>query len=141
VIVSTRRAASTTSTVLPIILLASLEVGCWRAASGMQADVDRLARAAEGLEGAWPSQPPPAVPEAAIVARHGKAAAPLLVALLSDDPNAERDRGRWKVQQQVSLALAGILDDEDVGYKVPWSLAQIGDRRAIGPLIAFPGPG
>ena len=72
----------------------------------MQSDVDRLVRAAEGLEGTWPSQPPPPVPEVAIVARHGKAVVPLLMALLFDDPHAERDRKRWKVQQQVTLTLS-----------------------------------
>jgi HEAT repeat protein len=29
-----------------------------------------------------------------------------------------------------------LLNDEDVKYIVPWSLAEIGDRRAIGPLVA-----
>jgi hypothetical protein len=32
-----------------------------------------------------------------------KAIVPLLMVLLSDDPDAERDLKRWKVQQQVSL--------------------------------------
>jgi HEAT repeat protein len=77
----------------------------------MQSDVDRLVRAAEGLEGTWPSQPPPPVPEVAIVARHGKDVVPLLMALLSDDPHAERDRKRWKVQQQVTLTLSPIYSE------------------------------
>ena len=77
----------------------------------MQADVDRLVRAAEGLEETWPSQPPPPVTEVAIVARHGKAVVPLLMALLSDDPYAERDRKRWKVQQQVTLTLSQIYSE------------------------------
>jgi HEAT repeat protein len=77
----------------------------------MQSDVDRLVRAAEGLEGTWPSQPPPPVPEVAIVARHGKDVVPLLMALLSDDPHAERDRKRWKVQQQVALTLSQIYSE------------------------------
>jgi hypothetical protein len=55
------------------------------------------------LAGTWPSQPPPSLPEVAIVARHGKAVVPLLMVRLSDDPHAERDRKRWKVQQQVTL--------------------------------------
>ena len=29
-----------------------------------------------------------------------------------------------------------MLNDTEVGDIVPWSLAEIGDRRAIGPLIA-----
>jgi HEAT repeat protein len=79
----------------------------------MQPDVDRLVRAAEKLAGTWPSQPPPAVPEVAIVARHGRAVVPLLIVLLSDDPNAERDRKRWKVQQQVALALCRIYSESE----------------------------
>jgi hypothetical protein len=31
--------------------------------------------------------------------------------LLSDDPNVERDRKRWKVQQQVALALCRIYSE------------------------------
>jgi hypothetical protein len=77
----------------------------------MQPDVDRLVQAAEKLAGTWPSQPPPAVPEVAVVARHGKAVVPLLMVLLSDDPDAERDPKRWKVQQQVSLALSRIYSE------------------------------
>ena len=45
------------------------------------------------------------------MARHGKAVVPLLMALLSDDPNAERDRKRWKVQQQVALTLSRIYSE------------------------------
>jgi HEAT repeat protein len=82
--------------------------GAAQTTSTMQPDVDRLVQAAEKLEGTWPSQPPPAVPEVAIVARHGKAVVPLLMVLLSEDANAERDPKRWKVQQQVSLALSRI---------------------------------
>ena len=76
--------------------------------SAMQSDVDRLVQAAEKLAGRWPTQPPPPVPEVAIVARHGKAVAPLLMVLLSDDADAERNPRRWKVQQQVALALSRI---------------------------------
>ena len=81
----------------------------------MQSDMDRLVRAAEGLEGTWPSQPPPPVPDVAIVARHGKDVVPLLMALLSDDPHAERDRKRWKVQQQVALTLSQIYSESQHG--------------------------
>jgi HEAT repeat protein len=45
------------------------------------------------------------------VARHSRPVAPLLVALLSDDPNAERDGRRWKVQQQAALALCRIYSE------------------------------
>ena len=77
----------------------------------MQPDVDRLVSAAETLTGTWPSQPPPPIPEVATVARHGKAVVPSLMVLLSDDPNAERDRKRWKVQQQVALTLCRIYSE------------------------------
>jgi hypothetical protein len=91
---------------LLVVLLPPPQTGATRMASTMQPDVDRLVRAAETLTGTWPSQPPPPVPDVAVVARHGKVVVPLLVALLSDDPNAERDRKRWKVQQQVALTLS-----------------------------------
>ena len=77
----------------------------------MKPDVDRLVQAAEKLAGTWPSQPPPAIAEVAIVARHGKAVVPLLMVLLSDDPDAERDRRRWNVQQQVALTLSRIYSE------------------------------
>jgi hypothetical protein len=93
---------------LLVALLPLLQTGANPDVSSMQADVDRLVRAAETVTGTWPSQPPPPVPEVAVVTRHGKAVVPLLMALLSDDPNAERDRKRWKVQQQVSLVLGRI---------------------------------
>jgi HEAT repeat protein len=79
--------------------------------ASMKADVDQLVRAAEELTEVWPSQPPPPIPEVALVARHGKPVVPLLTALLSDDPNAEGDRRRWRVQQQVALALCRIYSE------------------------------
>lgn len=91
-----------------LAVLLPLHTGCARAADPMQADVDRLVRAAERLTGRWPSQPPPAIPEVAIVARHGRAAVPLLLALLTDSPRAERDRRRWSVQQQATHVLSRI---------------------------------
>ena len=96
---------------LLVVLLPPLQTGATRAVSSMQPDVDRLVRAAEKLAGTWPSQPPPAIPEVAIVAGHGKAVVPLLMVLLSDDPSAERDRKRWKVQQQVALPLSRIYSE------------------------------
>jgi HEAT repeat protein len=96
---------------LLVVLLPPLQTGATRTASTMQPDVDRLVRAAEKLTGTWPSQPPPPIPEVAVVARHGKVVVPLLVALLSDDPNAERDLKRWKVQQQVALTLSRIYSE------------------------------
>jgi hypothetical protein len=96
---------------LLVVLLPPLQTGAAQTASTMQPDVDRLVRAAEKVTGTWPSQPPPAIPEVAIVARHGKAVVPLLMVLLSDDPNAERDRKRWKAQQQVALTLSHIYSE------------------------------
>jgi HEAT repeats/PBS lyase HEAT-like repeat len=96
---------------LLVVLLPALQTEAAQTASTMQPDVDRLVRAAESLAGTWPSQPPPAIPEVAIVARHGKAVVPLLMVLLSDDPDAERDPKRWKVQQQVALALSRIYSE------------------------------
>jgi hypothetical protein len=91
-----------------VVLLPPLQTTAAQTASAMQADVDRLVRAAEQLTGTWPLRPPPAIPEVAQVARHGRAVVPLLVTLLSDDLNAERDRKRWKVQQQIALTLSSI---------------------------------
>ena len=88
-----------------------LHIGAAQTGTIMQSDVDRLVRAAETLTETWPSQAPPPIPEVAIVARHGKAVVPLLMALLSDDPYAEHDRKRWKVQQQVALTLARIYSE------------------------------
>ena len=96
---------------LLVVLLPPLQTGATRAVSTMQPDVDRLVRAAEKLAGTWPSQAPPPIPEVAIVARHGKAVVPLLMLLLSDDPNAEDDRKRWKVQQQLALTLSHIYSE------------------------------
>ncbi len=82
-----------------------------QAVDRMQPDVDRLVDAAAKLTGTWPWQPAPAIPEVAVVARHGRAVVPLLLNLLSDDPGAERDRARWHVQQQVTLALCRIYSE------------------------------
>lgn len=77
----------------------------------MQSDVDRLVLAAQQLKGSWPLHPPPPIPEVALVAGHGRRVTPLLLALLTDDPNAQSDDKRWKVQQQVSLALSRIYSE------------------------------
>jgi hypothetical protein len=79
--------------------------------ASMKADVERLVRAAEKLTGVWPSAAPPPIPEVALVARHGRPVAPLLTALLSDDPAIERDPKRLKVQQQAALALCRIYSE------------------------------
>jgi hypothetical protein len=96
---------------LLVALLLSPQAKTPSPSSSMQEDVDRLVRAAELLTGTWSSQAPPPISEVALVARHGVRAAPLLVALLSDDPNLERDRRRWKVQQQAALALSRIYEE------------------------------
>jgi HEAT repeat protein len=107
-IASAGRTPSMAWTVLLVILLPSLEIGCAQAAGALRPDVDRLLRAAGSLDGTWPAQPPPAIAEVAAVARHGKVVVPLLMAALSDDPHLERDRRRWKAQQQITLALSRI---------------------------------
>ncbi len=94
-----------------ILFAAMLMPGTQQPPAAMKADVDRLVRAAEQLNDVWPTQTPPPIPEVALVARHGKSVVPLLIALLSDDPNAERDRKRWKVQQQAALALCRIYSE------------------------------
>jgi HEAT repeat protein len=94
-----------------VLVAALLMPGTQQPPAAMRADVDRFVRAAEQLTGVWPTQPPPAIPEVALVARHGKSVVPLLTALLSDDPNAERDQLRWKVQQQAALALCRIYSE------------------------------
>jgi hypothetical protein len=43
------------------------------------------------------------------VARHGKAVVPLLMALLSYDPHAERDRKRWSCGIRNQAANTGHL--------------------------------
>ena len=46
------------------------------------------------------------LPEVAVVARHGKAVVPFLIGPAVRRSNySERDRKRWKVQQQVALSL------------------------------------
>jgi hypothetical protein len=102
---------------LIILLVAALllpQTGGPPAANSMRRDVDGLVRAAEKLTDTWPSQAPPPIPEVGLVVRHGKPIASLLVARLSDNPNVERDRARWKVQQQVSLALSRIYSESEV---------------------------
>jgi hypothetical protein len=79
----------------------------------MTVDVDRLVRAAEKRTEVWPTQAPPPIPEVALVARHGKGVTSLLLALLSDDPDAEPDAQRWKVQQQVALVLCRIYSESE----------------------------
>jgi hypothetical protein len=99
----------TLSTLLVALLLS--QTGTTLTSGSMQADVDRLVLSAEKLTGAWPSQAAPPIPEVALVARHGKRVVPSLVALLTDDPNVERDRKRWKVLQQVTLTLCRIYSE------------------------------
>lgn len=67
--------------VLPVALLLALQPGTTTATRAMQADVDRLVRAAEQLTETWPTQPPPPIPEVALVARHGEPVTPMLLAL------------------------------------------------------------
>jgi hypothetical protein len=98
---------------LPVALLLAIQPATTTATRAMQADVDRLVRAAEQLTETWPTQPPPPVPEVALVAQHGEPVTPMLLALLSDDSNVERDPKRWKVQQQAALALSRIYSEPE----------------------------
>lgn len=98
---------------LAVALLLAIQPGTTTATRVMQADVDRLARAAEQLTETWPTQPPPPIPEVALVAQHGEPTTSMLLALLSDDPDVERDRKRWKVQQQAALALTRIYSEPE----------------------------
>jgi len=72
----------------------------------------------------------------------------------SDRPLEEGARGKWTLREQIRSdryyaahllgdlrdaravpILIALLHGKDVNAIVPWSLAEIGDRRAIGPLI------
>ena len=105
-VLSTLRSSTKTVLVVTLVPLSLLLAAAQT--SPTQQDVNRLVQASEKLEGAWPGQPPPPIPEVAIVAQHGQAVVPLLLSLLSDDGGVERDRQRWKVQQQVALTLCRI---------------------------------
>ena len=94
--------------VVATLLVFTPSIGAPQTTSSMQQDVKRLVQASEKLEGTWPGQPPPPIPEVAVVARHGQAVVPLLIDLLSDDAEVERDRKRWKVEQQAALTLCRI---------------------------------
>ena len=96
---------------LPVALWLAMQPAPTTAARAMQADVNRLVRAAQQLTETWPTQPPPPVPEVALVARHGEPVTPMLLALLSDSSNVELDRRRWRVQQQAALALTRIYSE------------------------------
>src|SRR5262245_40713232 len=101
-----------THTLLAALLL--FQAGTTPADPALKADVDRFVQAAQQLKGTWPSQAPPPVREVALVARHGRRVTPMLFALLSDDSNIQRDDKRWKVQQQVTLALSRIYSEPPV---------------------------
>jgi hypothetical protein len=74
----------------------------------MKADVNRLVARAEKVERLWPWQSP--IPEVERVVRHGKRIAPLLVALLDEDPDVPSPEApAWTVQQQAALALCRIF--------------------------------
>ena len=84
----------------------------------MQSDVDRLVRAAEGLEGTRPSQPPPPVPE-----------------LLQQDFTAERPNQPWvgdtselRIGENGRAYLAVILDLYS-RFVVGWAISAVNDRH------------
>lgn len=84
--------------------------------STMKADVRRLVTGAEKLARLWPWQGP--IPEVALVVRHGTRVAPLLIALLDDDPDdPSPGASDWRVQQQAALALCRIFGvTEECGH-------------------------
>jgi hypothetical protein len=83
--------------------------------AAMKSDVNRLVARAEKLKLLWPWQGP--IPEVRRVARHGKRVAPLLVALLDDDPGFDPGGLDERVQQQAALALCHIFGvSEDCGH-------------------------
>lgn len=84
--------------------------------AAMRADVDRLVARAMELRTLWPWKA--AYPEIDRVARHGEAVAPLLVALLADDPDDfEAEMQDWPVQQNAALALCRIYKvSEECGH-------------------------
>lgn len=93
--------------------------------SAMQLDVARLVEAARKLDTLWPWQR--AIPEVSQVARYGKAVAPILVALLSDDPDMIKDstpEDDWHVQQHVALTLCKI-------YGISEESGHVYDNRAM----------
>jgi hypothetical protein len=82
----------------------------------MRADVKRLVARATELDSQWPWKA--AYPEIDRVVRHGRAVAPLLVALLADDPeDFEVEMADWRVQQNAALALCRIYKvSEECGH-------------------------
>jgi hypothetical protein len=96
---------------LLVAVLLLPQTGTRTGSNSMQQDVDRLVRAAEKLTGVWPSQVPLPIPEVHLVALHGKLVAPLLLDLLSENPGVQANRQRWKVHQQVTLALSRIYSE------------------------------
>ncbi|WP_428311776.1 hypothetical protein [Hydrocarboniphaga sp.] len=76
----------------------------------IEIDIQRLVQSAHERTTLWPWKP--AEPEVAIVAAHGKAAGPLLVARLADKPDDAED---YNVQQQLALALCKIYNESEEG--------------------------
>ena len=72
-------------------------------------DIAKLLKAAGQVERAWEWQG--AVPEVALVARHGKSIAPRLLRLLDHGPDASTF-DHLHVDQQVQLALCAIFGEQ-----------------------------
>ena len=87
----------------------------------MRRDVARLVEAAKKRTTLWPWQG--AEPEVAVVAKYGKAAGLVLVALLDQNPD-NSDNVDWQVQQQVALVLCRI-------YSVTEEAGHVYDNRAF----------
>jgi len=114
----TRLLLTSFSVLMSVSMFAGASEESLSAQTAMKADVARLVEAAKKLNTLWPWQG--AIPEVNQVAQHGKAVAPLLVVLLSDDPDMTKEstpQVNWYVQQQVALTLCKIYGvSEEVGH-------------------------
>ena len=111
-----RRGTDASSCVATAILALGQAIPPPTPTAEMRADVDRLVARAAALNSLWPWMA--AYPEIDRVVRHGKAVAPLLVALLAVDPHEpEPEMADWRVQQNAALALCRIYKvSEECGH-------------------------
>ena len=95
-----------------------------------------------------------------LVSRSDKSVLPMLESWLSNNDKSDRPEGqgisagKWSLQAQIRSdryfavhvlgdleekrvvpILLSLLRDEEINYSVAWALGEIGDERAIGPLI------
>lgn len=94
--------------VILFLLLFRLSVANGAENNQVQQDISQLVDAASKLNTAWPWQKP--MPEIKLVARHGKGAGSLLVALLKIESFDQKEYSNLYVEQQVALALCEIYN-------------------------------